>query len=140
MIGFLRSEFKKKGSWVAIASFRDLDVFRLAYGLSLEVHQASLGFPKIEQFGGIADQMRRSTKSICALVAEGSGRQRGSKAEFRRYVIMALGSADETQLWCQYAFDLGYIDAATLEHLLSGYTQVARQLQALANRLTSSEH
>ena len=125
---------------MALQSIQDLDVFRAAYGLSLEVHRASLGFPKIEQFGGLADQMRRSTKSICALIAEGSGRQRGSKVEFRRYVIMALGSADEAQLWCRYALDLGYIDEATFERWQSGYVRVAKQLQMLANRLSSSEH
>ena len=80
-----------------------LDVFRRAYALSLAVDRASLGFPKVEQFGGIADQVRRSSRSVCALLAEGSGRQAGSDAEFRRYVRMALGSTEESALWCRYA-------------------------------------
>ena len=54
----------------------DLDVFKRAYRLSLELHRASLGFPKIEQFGGLADQLRRASKSVCSLMAEGAGRQR----------------------------------------------------------------
>ena len=74
----------------AVQSVEDLQVFKRAYELSLDVHRLTLGFPKTEQFGGLADQLRRSSKSICALVAEGSGRQRGSKAEFKRYVIMAI--------------------------------------------------
>jgi four helix bundle protein len=64
--------------------YEDLDVFKRAYRLSLDVHRASLDFPRNEQFGGIADQLRRSSKSICALIAEGSARQRSSKTEFRR--------------------------------------------------------
>ena len=72
----------------------DLEVFRWAYRLSLEVHRASLEFPRIEQFA-LADQVRRASKSICANLAEGFGRQQQSKPEFRRFLIMALGSADE---------------------------------------------
>jgi 23S rRNA-intervening sequence protein len=73
--------------------FEDLAVFRRAYALSLEVHRASLDFPRIEQFA-LADQVRRASKSICATIAEGFGRQRHSKPEFRRFLMMAVGSAD----------------------------------------------
>ena len=78
--------------------FEDLDVFKRAYTVSLEVHRRSRDFPRSEQYGGLADQMRRSSKSICALIAEGSARQRSSSVEFRRYLVMAMGSADETRL------------------------------------------
>ena len=47
----------------------DLDVFKRAYALSLELHRASLDFPKIEQYGGLADQLRRGSKSVCGLLA-----------------------------------------------------------------------
>ena len=90
--------------------YEDLEVFKRAYGLSLDVHRISLDFPKVEQYGGLADQLRRSSKSVCALIAEGSGRQRSSNAEFKRYCVMAMGSADEARLWCRYARDLGYVD------------------------------
>ena len=93
----------------------DLEVFRRAYRLSLEVHRASLEFPRIEQFA-LADQVRRASKSICANLAEGFGRQQQSKPEFRRFLIMALGSADEMQVWTMYCRDLGYIGADVAEH------------------------
>jgi four helix bundle protein len=83
-------------------SVEDLDVFRRAYQLSLELHQVSLDFPKIEQFGGLADQLRRASKSVCSLVAEGAGRQQASPREFARYLTMAIGSAEEMRLWCRY--------------------------------------
>ena len=56
--------------WVERAE--DLEVFRRAYRVSLEVHRASLEFPRIEQFA-LADQIRRASKSICANLAEGFG-------------------------------------------------------------------
>ena len=57
--------------WVERAE--DLEVFRRAYRLSLEVHRMSLEFPRIEQFA-LADQVRRASKSICANIAEGFGK------------------------------------------------------------------
>jgi four helix bundle protein len=78
-------------------------VFRRAYAVSLDLHQASLQFPKIEQFGGLADQIRRASKSICANLAEGFGKQRQSNLEFKRYLLMAVGSSDEMQVWLKIA-------------------------------------
>ena len=49
----------------SVSTVEDLEVFRRAYVISLDLHQASLKFPKIEQFGGMADQVRRASKSIC---------------------------------------------------------------------------
>ena len=69
---------------------RKLKVFQRAYRLSLELHRASLGWPRVEQYGGVADQLRRASKSVCALLVEGAGRQPGSDAEFRRYLLMAV--------------------------------------------------
>ena len=115
---------EKSSGW----RFEDIDVFKRAYQLSLEVHKVSLEFPRVEQFGGIADQLRRSSKSVCALIAEGSGRQRSSESEFRRYLVMALASADESRLWCRYAHDLGYIDEAKWNAWREGFHEIARML------------
>ena len=115
----------------------ELDVFRRAYHASLEVHRLCAGFPKIEQYGGLADQLRRSSKSVCALLAEGAGRQLGSDVEFRRYVIMALGSVEETKLWCRYAVDLGYLDRVTAAPLQSHYQDVGRMLGGLHKHLSN---
>jgi four helix bundle protein len=57
--------------------------------------------------------VRRGSKSICANIAEGFARQGAQPADFRRYLIMALGSADEMRLWCRYCLDLGYLDEVT---------------------------
>jgi four helix bundle protein len=114
-----------------VSTFEDLEVFQRAYRISLELHRTSLRFPKIEQFGGLADQMRRASKSICGNIAEGFGKQRRSSAEFKRYLLMAIGSADEMQVWARYCRDLEYIDQATCERWRDEYRQVARMLQGL---------
>ena len=121
----------QRSEWVR--GFEELDVFQRAYRLSLEIHQASIDFPRIEQFA-LADQVRRGSKSICANLAEGFGRQSISKPEFRRFVTMALGPADEMQVWTLYCRDLGYIGSEVAERWRGEYREIARMLSALYAR------
>ena len=114
-----------------MADVESLEVFRRAYRLSLDLHRVSQGWPKAEQYGGVADQLRRSSKSVCALLVEGAGRQTASDGEFRRYVVMAIGSADEARLWCRYAVDLGYVSEETGGAWRSAWSEIARMLQGL---------
>ena len=116
---------------MAITSFEDLDVFKRAYKASLELHRASLRFPQIEQFHGLADQIRRASKSVCANLAEGYGKQRRSSAEFKRFLLMAIGSADEMQVWATYCADLDYVGRDVSERWRDEYRQIARMLQGL---------
>ncbi len=120
------------------STFEDLEVFQRAYRVSLELHRASLQFPKIEQFAGLADQMRRASKSICGNIAEGHGKRRRSKAEFKRYLLMAIGSADEMQVWLRYCSDLEYIDQKSCGQWRNEYRQIARMLQGLYTTLSTS--
>ncbi len=114
-----------------VQGFEDLDVFRRAYRVSLEVHRASLEFPRIEQWA-LADQIRRASKSVCANLVEGFGRQAWSKSEFRRFLMMATGSADEMQVWTMYCRDLGDIGADVAERWQNEYREIARMLQGLS--------
>jgi four helix bundle protein len=114
------------------------DAFRRAYRLSVELHRASLGWPKVEQYGGIADQLRRASKSVCALVVEGNGRRSGSAAEYGRYLMMAIGSADEARLWCCYAAELGYVPLATSQEWQQELSEIARMLQSVRHRLSEN--
>ena len=108
----------------------DLEVYRRAYQVSLAVHRASLGFPPIEQ-RALADQLRRASKSICANLAEGFGRRGHAPADFRRFVVMGIGSADEMRVWLRYARDLGYVEPAQVEAWSAACTEIARMLQGL---------
>lgn len=115
----------------------DLDVFQRAYALSLAVHKESLNFPKIEQYA-LADQLRRSSKSVCANLAEGYSRQRASSADFRRFIMLAIGSSDETSIWLRYAFDLGYITEAQKDRWREEYSIVSRMMQSLYTRISDN--
>ena|SRR5271165_1452564 len=115
---------ERRKSWQA----EDLDVFRRAYQLSLQLHRAS-------EYAGLADQLRRASKSVCGLIVEGSGRQAASPKEFARYLMMAVGSAEETRLWLRYALDLGYMPSEQAEHWREEVAHVIRMLQGLRARL-----
>jgi four helix bundle protein len=116
-----------------VVSFEDLEVFQRAYRLSLEIHRASLTFPAAEQ-RALADQIRRASKSICANIAEGYGRQKRSKAEFKRFLQMAVGSGDEMRVWVRYALDLNCIDEPTWQGWRDEYQTIVRMLQSLMQR------
>ncbi len=108
-------------------SFEDLEVFKRAYRLSLEIHRASLTFPRIEQHS-LGEQVRRASKSICANIAEGFGKQTHSNAEFKRFLRIAMGSADEMRVWARYFFDLGYIDESLWQRWRDDYHAIAKML------------
>ncbi len=113
-----------------VATFEELEVFQRAYRVSLDVHKVSLTFPSIEQWA-LGDQVRRASKSICANIAEGFGKQRLSKAEFKRFLMMAIGSADEMRVWSRYCLDLGYIDEQMWRQWRDDYQEIAKMLQSL---------
>src|SRR5215813_14448729 len=113
-----------------IRSFEDLEVFQRAYGLSLQIHRKSLQMPSHEQ-QGLADQLRRASKSICVNIAEGFAKQGYSTPEFKRFLQVAIGSADEMRVWVRYCLDLGYIDEARWQAWRDEYQEIARMMQGL---------
>src|SRR6202023_2993106 len=121
----------------AVSTFEDLEVFQRAYRISLEVHRASLKFPEVERHVR-GDQIRRASKSICGNIAEGFGKQRRSSAEFKRYLLMAIGSAEEMRVWPRYCLDLKYVDKETCVRWRDEYRQIARMLQGLYSALSAS--
>ena len=112
--------------------YHNLDVYQKAYKLALELHKLTLRFPKIEQYE-LAQQLRRSSKSIPGNIAEGMGKQE-SKADVRRFIRIALGSCDESRVWLEFAKDLGYLDRKEQDSLDQRYQEVGRMLQGLIKR------
>jgi four helix bundle protein len=109
--------------------FGKLDAFQKAYDLSLAIHKRSLTFPRFEQVE-LASQMRRSSKSICANLGEGMGKQMSSK-DVIKFLRTAIGSCDETRIWLKYSLDLGYLKAEEYKQYHEGYCEVGRMLTGL---------
>ena len=120
-----------------IKTFRDLEVYRSAYDLSVQVHKMSGEFPDIERYE-LGKQMRRAAVSIPANIAEGFGKKE-SEAEFKRYLRMSLGSANEIQVYLDLSKDLGYIPVVSYERLLKEYEVLCRRLASLVRNWRSFE-
>lgn len=84
-----------------------------------------------EQQYALADQIRRASKSICANLAEGFAKSHTSPAEFKRFTLIAIGSAEEIIVWISFAKDLGYVDEQTSIILTNEYKTVCKQLNGL---------
>jgi four helix bundle protein len=117
-----------------LKNHRDLIVFQKAYKISLEIYKKSADFPKEEKYA-ITDQIRRSSSSICANIAEGYGRQLTSDADFKRFLIMAKGSCQEATVWIDYCRDLSFIDQSLWEVWNNEYIEISKMLYALINKL-----
>ena len=93
-----------------IKSFRDIIAYQKAYKMSLDMHKLTMDFPRFEQME-LAGQLRRASKSVALNIAEGYGRKhRSTLADFRRFIVIALGSCDEVSALLDYCKDLGYIN------------------------------
>jgi len=91
-----------------IQSFRDLEVYKLALNEARTIFLITKKFPKEETYS-LTDQIRRSSRSVNALIAEGWARRR-YKAAFINKINEALGEAMETQAWLDHALACEYID------------------------------
>lgn len=118
---------------MSFVHYQDLHVYKLAYRLVLDIHQQSLTFPKIEQFNGLADQMRRASRSICANLAEGLSKV-SSTHEERRFLSIARGSCEEMRVWLNMSADFGYTQPEQAAAWREDYHQISKMLYALMEK------
>ncbi|TAM99959.1 MAG: four helix bundle protein [Chitinophagaceae bacterium] len=118
-----------------VKSFRGLEVYKLARQLSKEIFERSKGFPKEEMFS-LTDQMRRSSRSVGAQIAEAWG-----KRKYEKHFISKLTDADgeqmETQHWIETAVDCLYISDETAKDLIERYNLVEKMLNSMMNKSAS---
>ncbi len=105
-----------------IQGFRDLIVYQKAYRLSLEVFEVSKDFPKEEKYA-LTDQIRRSSRSVAANIAEAWARK-----AFVSKLIDSLGEEYETEVWLDFAKDHQYLSQETHQRLTTEYQEVRKIL------------
>jgi four helix bundle protein len=111
----------------------DLEVWRKAHALTLELYRITETFPRAEIFG-LTSQLRRAAASIGANLAEGCGRW--GEAEMARFVQISMGSASELQNHLRLAHDLGFLaphdycsaskDLISVRQMLTAFLQSLR--------------
>jgi len=84
-------------------SYRDLEIYKESKGLAIEIHKMTLQLPKFELFeeGG---QIRRSSKSVTAMIVEGYARKR-YKGDFVKYLVYGQAECDETMVHLDFLFE-----------------------------------
>ncbi len=85
----------------------DLDVFKLSYQNAMDVFSMTRNFPKEERYS-LTDQIVRSSRSVAANISEGWGR-RIYENEFKKHLVYAMGSLEETKVWLCFSRDCNYL-------------------------------
>jgi len=109
-----------------IRHFRDLDVYQNALATGLRVYELSKKFPAEERYA-LTDQIRRSSRSVCANIAE-AWRKRRYTAAFISKLSDSEGEAAETQVHIEFAFRHSYISDAEFQAIDNAYERVLGQL------------
>jgi four helix bundle protein len=112
-----------------IKTYRDLNVFREAYQLALDVSRVTRPLPTYEQFE-LGRQLRRAARSIPVNIVEGWAK-RSSALEFKRYLQISMGSCEESKFWFEMGRDEGYLNREECEQFSNRLNLVGAMLRSL---------
>ena len=115
-----------------IRSFRDLDVWKRGMEIVADIYRNTRSFPK-EELHGLVSQMRRAAVSVPSNVAGGFARL--SNKDYRRFLLMSLGSCSELETQVEAGLLLGYVGKARRDELIEKLDHESRMLRNLAKRL-----
>ncbi len=102
---------------------RDLRVFKMGFETAMKIFEDSKHWPPDERYS-LTDQIRRSSRSVCANIAE-AWRKRRYEAHFVSKLSDADAEAAETQVWLDFAQACGYMDKAVYTELYQHYNQIS---------------
>jgi len=111
-----------------ILRHQDLEVYRKAFDLAMQVFEISKTFPKEETYS-LTDQIRRSSRSVCSNLAEG-----WYEAAFISKLSDSEGEAAETQTWLEFAVRCKYVDRQIAKELFLGYEETISMIVSMINR------
>ncbi len=107
----------------------ELESYRKAFEAAMRLFDISKTFPK-EELYSLTDQVRRSSRSVCANLAE-AWRRRRYRAAFVSKLNECEGEAAETQTWIEFGVRCGYLDREVAKPLYQAYEEVIRLLVAM---------
>lgn len=112
-----------------VVRHQELDVYRKAFDAAMQIFELSKSFPKEETYS-LTDQIRRSSRSVCANLAE-AWRKRRYEAAFIAKLSDSEGEAAETQTWLEFAVRCGYIEREAAKKLYLEYDEVISMLVSM---------
>jgi four helix bundle protein len=114
-----------------IKTHRDLEVYKESFDLAMQIFQNSKSFPKEERYS-LTDQMRRSSRSVCANLGE-AWRKRRYEASFISKLSDAEAEAAETQVWLEFSIKCEYLKPEIGNELLASYENILGKLVSIIN-------
>lgn len=115
-----------------IKSHRELDVYKMAFDAAMEIFNITKSFPNEEKFS-LTDQIRRSSRSICANISEAFRKRRYPKS-FVLKLSDAESEAAETQSWLEFSLSCKYIDENDFKRLYEIYDKILGKLVVMMNQ------
>jgi four helix bundle protein len=116
-----------------ITTHFELDVYKKAFDTAMRIFRASKGFPKEETYS-LTDQIRRSSRSVCANLAE-AWRKRRYEAAFVAKLSDSEAEAAETQSWLQFAVQCEYLNKQEATELFQTYHEIIATLVGMINNV-----
>ncbi len=115
-----------------ITSHRDLEIYKIAFDAAMEIFELTKGFPKEEQYS-LTDQIRRSSRSVCAQISE-AFRKRKYEKSFISKIVDGEGEAAETQVWLEFSLRCGYIKKSKANELYKIYDNILSKFVIMRNQ------
>lgn len=112
--------------------YKELTVWQQSYAFGLDIYKITKNFPSDEKFG-LVSQLRRASVSIPSNIAEGS--KRGTRKDYRSFVVIAYGSGAEIETQLLFSKDLGYIQEAEYMELNSKLSGIMKMLNVMISKL-----
>jgi four helix bundle protein len=109
-----------------INTYKELNVYRNAMDAAMEIFELTKGFPREEKYS-LVDQIRRSSRSVCANIGE-AWRKRRYQAAFISKLSDAETEACETEVWLEIAFRCKYLREGDLKRLDQSYEHIVAQI------------
>jgi len=116
--------------------YRNLTVWRFAHELAMDVRRLTLGMPRTSNTD-LIDQIRRSSQSIPANIAEGCGRQ--TSRDFAKFLQIAIGSTTELEYHLQFCADADIADKVECDARIADVVKVRKMLIGLVKRVRESD-
>ncbi len=114
-----------------IIRHQDLEVYKKAFSGAMRIFELSKSFPKEETFS-LIDQIRRSSRSVCANIAE-AWRKRRYEAAFIAKLSDSEGESAETQTWLEFSVRCGYLEKEIGRELFKDYDEIISMLVSMIN-------
>jgi len=110
-----------------LQSYKDLEIYQIAHGLAVEIHQMTLKLPNFEMYEE-GSQIRKSSKAVSSNIVEGFGRRK-YQADYVKFLVYAHSSCDETREHLDFLYETKSLKNKELyNYFIENYEKLSKKL------------